>query len=485
MNELLSLSISEIVRGLRQRRFSATEIASAYLEQCEKLKHLNAYIKVCSDAILKEAENMDKLTPGSGDLIGVPLAIKDILVTRGIATTCGSKMLENFIPPYDATVWKRLKDAGALLLGKTNMDEFAMGSSNENSFFGPVLNPWDNNCVSGGSSGGSACAVAARMAPAALGSDTGGSVRQPASFCGIVGFKPTYGRISRYGLIAFASSLDQVGIFTRNIDDCICLYKLIAGYDPYDSTSVDKPVGSVNIIPDARLDGLRIGIPAEYFTPALNNEIKEVVNQALEALSAQGAELVEISLPHTEYAVATYYIISPAEASSNLSRYDGVRYGHRAGSIKSLEELYKKSRSEGFGPEVKRRILIGNYVLSAGYYDAYYRKAQKVRRLIAEDFANAFENKCDIIATPTTPSVAFKIGEKTSDPLQMYLNDIFTVPASLAGLPAISIPCGFSGDNMPVGLQLIANAWDEERLLQTAAVYQRVTEWHRRVPNGL
>jgi aspartyl-tRNA(Asn)/glutamyl-tRNA(Gln) amidotransferase subunit A len=412
------------------------------------------------------------------------LAIKDTLTTKGIRTTCASKILENFIPPYTATSVAKLSSLGIVNLGKTNMDEFAMGSSNENSAFGSVKNPWNKDCVPGGSSGGSAAAVAGRLAPAALGTDTGGSVRQPASFCNLVGVKPTYGRVSRYGLIAYASSLDSVGVFSSKVIDSATILEAMAGKDPLDATSVEVPVPNFTATINNGIKGLRIGVPDEYFIAGINPEVEKLVRTAIAQLEELGAKIVRISLPSTKLAVAAYYIVAGAEASSNLARFDGIRYGHRANNASDLVDVYKKSRSEGFGEEVQRRILIGAYVLSTGYYDAYYIHAQKIRSLIANEFKEAFTTKCDLIACPTAPTTAFKLNEKIDDPVSMYLNDVFTIPVNMAGLPGISIPCGFDSKNLPVGLQLIGKAWDEETLFRVAQSYESSSEWHKRVPNS-
>jgi len=413
-------------------------------------------------------------------LTGVPIALKDIFVTRNVPTTCASKILTNFVPPYDGTAVRKIKESGAVILGKTNMDEFAMGSSTENSAFGVTRNPWNTERVPGGSSGGSASAVAADQCIAALGTDTGGSIRQPAACCGIVGLKPTYGRVSRYGVIAFASSLDQVGPMTKDVTDCALMLEAIAGKDPRDSTSVDVPVPVYTGRLNGGVKGLRVGMPKEYFIPGMQAEVEQSVKDAIGLLEKDGVEVVEVSLPHSEYAVAVYYIIATAEASSNLARYDGMRYGYRA-SAKDLTETYMKTRQEGFGPEVKRRIMLGTYALSAGYYDAYYLKAQKVRTLIKRDFDEAFQ-KCDVIVTPTTPTTAFKIGEKTQDPLQMYLSDIFTISVNLAGLPGLSLPCGFDGNGLPIGMQIIGRHFDEATMLRVAYAYEQATEWHLKKP---
>jgi aspartyl-tRNA(Asn)/glutamyl-tRNA(Gln) amidotransferase subunit A len=404
-----------------------------------------------------------------------------VICTKGFRTTCASRILENFVPPYDATVTERLHKAGAILLGKTNMDEFAMGSSSENSAFFPTRNPWDTERVPGGSSGGSAAAVAADLCAGSLGSDTGGSIRQPASFCGVIGLKPTYGRVSRFGLVAFASSLDQIGPFAKDVEDAAILLQAIAGHDPRDSTSVDQPVPDYRLAMKRSIKGLRLGIPREYFIDGIEPDVAVAVQQAIATLKELGAEIVEISLPHTEYGVAAYYIIAPAEASSNLARFDGVKYGLRAPDSKDLMTMYCQTRSRGFGMEVKRRIMLGTYVLSAGYYDAYYRKASQVRTLIRQDFLQAFEH-CDAIVTPVTPIPPFKIGEKTDDPLQMYLSDIFTLPASLAGIPGISIPCGFSAGNLPVGLQILGPHFREDLILQIAHQFEQATPHHKAKP---
>jgi len=480
MQDFSSLSLTELKDGLEKKKFSSKELTRALLDRSSKLKDLNCYIELCEDSALKEADAADiQIAKGKkGPLLGIPVAVKDVILTKNIKTTCASKILGNFIPPYDATVTTKLKEAGAVIIGKTNMDEFAMGSSTENSAFGPTKNPWDKARVPGGSSGGSAAAVAARLAPVALGTDTGGSIRQPASLCGIVGLKPTYGRVSRYGVVAYASSLDQVGAFARTAKDCATMTQILSGQDVNDSTSVDQAVPDFSAEIEKDIKGLRIGIPKEYFISGVNAEVSSAVKKALDVLKGMGAELVEVSLPHTELAVPCYYILAPAEASSNLARYDGIRYGHRAKNAENLFDLYCRSRSEGFGSEVKRRIMIGTYVLSSGYFDAYYLHAQKVRTLIAKDFKNVFANDCDVIASPTAPTTAFKIAEKASDPIEMYLNDIFTIPVNLAGLPGMSIPCGFDSQKLPIGLQLVGNAWDESTLLRVANNYQKATDWH-------
>lgn len=484
MTDLAALSISAIREGLQSKQFSCVEVTKASLDKASRLASLNCFIEVSTESALKEAEQVDSLLKAGkqGPLLGVPVGIKDVICTKGIRTTAGSKILHNFIPPYDATVVRKLKTAGAVSIGKLNMDEFAMGSSNENSAYGPVQNPWNPEYVPGGSSGGSAAAVAAGICPITLGTDTGGSIRQPASFCGIVGLKPTYGRVSRYGVIAYASSLDQVGGFARNVRDCALVTQAICGVDPNDATSVNQPVPNFEESLGKSIKGLRIGIPKEYFVAGLDADIKQSLQTALKTLEGLGAIPVEVSLPHTELAVSVYYILAPAEASSNLARFDGIRYGHRAEGQLDLKTLYAKSRSEGFGKEVQRRILVGTYVLSSGYYDAYYLKAQKVRSLIVKDFQDAFQNHCDLIVAPTTPAAPFKIGEKVSNPLQMYLNDIFTIPVNLAGLPGMSIPCGFTSHGLPIGLQLIGKPWDEATLFQVASAYESETNWHTQQP---
>ena len=480
-----TLTIAELSTGLRARRFSSVELTRALLERIARFNpHLNAFLTVTAEEALAAAQRADQeLQAGrGGSLTGVPIAHKDIFCTRGIRTSCGSKMLDNFVSPYDATVVARLKQAGTVLVGKTNMDEFAMGSSNETSFYGPVRNPWDAKRVPGGSSGGSAAAVAARLVPAATGTDTGGSIRQPAALTGIVGFKPTYGRVSRYGMIAFASSLDQGGVLALTAHDAAILLGAIAGFDPRDSTSVEVPVPDYVAALDAPLKGLRIGLLKEFFDEGLEQQYGERVRGALEVFKSLGAELREVSLPALPLSVPTYYVVAPAECSSNLSRFDGVRFGHRCQNPRDLLDLYMRTRGEGFGAEVKRRIMTGTYVLSAGYYDAYYLKAQKVRQLISDDFRRAFE-QVDVLMGPTSPTAAFEIGAKTDDPITMYLNDIYTIGANLAGLPAVSVPCGFVGE-LPVGLQIIGPVFSEAKLLNAAHQYQKETDWHRRLPRG-
>lgn len=485
MTELHHLSLAELGEGLRARRFSSVELTRHFLDRIERLNPaLNAFITVTAEAALAAAEQADRqLAAGEGGaLTGVPLAHKDIFCTDGILTTCASRMLSNFVAPYDATVVERLSRAGVVMLGKANMDEFAMGSSNETSWYGPVRNPWDLDKVPGGSSGGSAAAVAARLVPAATGTDTGGSIRQPAALTSLTGMKPTYGRVSRYGMIAFASSLDQAGTLTRSAHDAALLLSQMAGFDPLDSTSVDTPVPDYVGLLARPLAGLRIGLLKEFFGRGLDEEIERRVREALEVYRGLGAQIVDVSLPNLPLSVPAYYVVAPAECSSNLSRFDGVRFGHRCNDPVDLLDLYKRSRAEGFGDEVKRRIMTGTYVLSAGYYDAYYLRAQKVRRLIADDFARAF-GQVDVLMGPTTPSPAFDIGAKSDDPVTMYLNDIYTSGANLAGLPAMSIPCGFQ-DGLPVGLQIVGPHFAEARLLNVAHVYQRETQWHERIPKG-
>lgn len=484
MAAITDLSLTDLRAGLDSRELSSEEITNSYLDQIEKYKNLNAFISVFADEARASALSADaRITKGEkGPLLGIPVAIKDNIVLKGSLTTCGSKMLENFIPPYESTVGAKLKSAGSVFLGKTNMDEFGMGSSTENSNFKPTKNPWNAERVPGGSSGGSATAVSAGLAPIALGSDTGGSVRQPSSFCGVFGLKPTYGRVSRYGLVAFASSLDQIGIIAQNSLDAAVMAEGIFGHDAMDSTSVDREVPELTASIEEGVEGLRIGIPKEYFSEGIDQEVDAAVKAAAAELEKLGAKIVEVSLPHTSAAVPTYYILAPAEASSNLSRYDGIRYGHRTESPGNLQDLYMKTRSEGFGSEVTRRVLIGTYVLSSGYYDAYYLRAQKVRRLIQEDFQKVFAKSCDVLITPTAPTTAFKLGEKVDDPLKMYANDICTIPLSLAGLPAVSLPCGFDKQGLPIGMQIIGNAWEEARLLQVSKAYEKVSSWNEKTP---
>ena len=480
----MNKTIYEIIETLRKKEISAKELTKSYIEVIEKTdEKLNSFVTRSFESALKDAEVADeKIAKGEGGVLtGVPLAIKDIFITKGVRTTCGSKILENYVPPYDGTVVKKIKNAGANLLGKLNMDEFAMGSSNEHSAFGPVKNPWNLDYTPGGSSGGSAAAVAAGLTPASLGTDTGGSIRQPASFCGIVGIKPTYGRVSRFGVIAFASSLDQVGPMTLDVRDAAILLRTIAGHDKNDSTSINVPVPEYEKALTGNVKGLTIGIPKEYFGTGSDDEVEKAVIAASKEYEKLGVKLKSISLPHTKYAVPCYYIIAPAEASANLARYDGIRYGHRTKDAKELDEVFRKSRTEGFGPEVALRIVVGTYVLSAGYYDAYYLKAQKVRTLIKNDFDEAFKT-CDAILAPTGPTAAFKIGEKIDDPVKMYLNDIFTIPVNLVGLPAISIPCGVAKSGLPIGMQLIGKPLDEAGILNIAYAYEKETDWHKKVP---
>ena len=476
-------SVAELSKTLRKGQVTAVQLVEQVLDSIDATADTyNAFISVDRGAALRAAARADRQLAEGDDrpLLGVPFAHKDIFCTRGIATTCGSRILEHFQAPYDATVHERLLAAGAIMVGKTNMDEFAMGSSTENSYFGPTRNPWDRKRVPGGSSGGSAAAVAAGLVPLATGTDTGGSVRQPAALCGVTGIKPTYGRVSRYGMVAFASSLDQAGVFAHRAEDCALLLQTIAGFDPRDSTSVDRAVDDYVSHLDEPLNGLRIGVPRQYFEAGVDDEVASAVNAALAELERAGAKLIDVDLPNAGLGVSAYYIVAPSEASSNLSRYDGVRYGYRCDAPKDLEDLYRRSRSEGFGDEVKRRILVGTYALSAGYYDAYYLKAQKVRRLIADDFHRAFAD-VDVIASPTSPTVAFPLGEKSGDPIAMYLADVNTVGVNLAGLPGISVPAGFAG-GLPVGLQLIGRYFDEGRLLNVAHRYQARTDWHRAAP---
>lgn len=478
-------TMAELAKALASKELSSVELTKHYLNRVKKFNsQLNCFITVTEEYALKQAEKADELRKQgkAHPLTGIPVAQKDIFCTDGIKTSCGSKMLDNFIAPYDATVIKHFNDAHMVLLGKTNMDEFAMGSSNENSYYGPVKNPWNTDYVSGGSSGGSAAAVAAAIAPAATGTDTGGSIRQPAAFCGITGLKPTYGRVSRYGMIAFASSLDQGGPFAKSAEDVAMLMNVMAGFDERDSTSVNEPVPDYTADLNKPIKKLRIGLPKEYFSNELNPAIAKAIQEAIKVLEKQGAVFKEISLPNSKLSVSAYYVIAPAECSSNLARYDGVRYGYRCKDPIDLEDLYKRSRSEGFGAEVKRRIMIGTYVLSAGYYDAFYLKAQQIRRLIQEDFNNAFK-EVDVILSPTTPTTAFKIGEKISDPVAMYLSDIYTIAVNLAGLPGISIPVGFV-DHLPIGMQLVGNLFAEKTLLNVAHQYQLATDWHTKIPEG-
>jgi len=482
---MIQAGLKELSAALAAKRVSAVELANLFLERIERLNpQLNAFITLDREQTLAMARDADgrRAQGETGPLLGIPLAHKDIFCTRGWLTTCGSKMLANFVSPYDAHVVERLKAAGMVTLGKLNMDEFAMGSSNETSYYGPVRNPWDVQRVPGGSSGGSAAAVAARLTPVATGTDTGGSIRQPAALCGLTGLKPTYGVVSRYGMIAFASSLDQAGPMARSAEDCAWMLSAMAGFDERDSTSLERPAEDYARNLDQPLAGLRIGLPREFFGPGMDDDVRAAVESALDQYRKLGATTVEVSLPNSGLSVPAYYVIAPAEASSNLSRFDGVRYGHRAAEYGDLADMYCRSRAEGFGAEVKRRILIGTYVLSHGYYDAYYLQAQKIRRLIANDFTEAYK-ACDVIMGPTAPSVAFRFGEKSADPVQMYLSDIYTIAVNLAGLPGMSIPCGTGRDGMPVGLQLIGNWFDEARMLNVAHQYQQATDWHLKSPD--
>jgi len=481
---LTDLTIHELGARFRQNNATPTEAAREYLDRIAALDpKVKAYLTVTAEAGLARAAEADarfKTGAPLGPLDGVPLGLKDVLCTRGVRTTAGSKILEGFVPPYDATVVARLARAGAVILGKLNMDEFAMGSSTENSGYFTTRNPWDLSRVPGGSSGGSAAAVAADLAAATLGTDTGGSIRQPAAFCGTVGLKPTYGRVSRFGLIAFASSLDQIGPFAKDVEDAALMLQAIAGHDPMDSTSAAVPVPDYAAGLGQGVEGLKVGIPAEYFIEGLDPEVETAVRAAIEILKGLGAKTESVSLPHTEYGLAAYYVIGPAEASSNLARYDGVKYGLRVPGARDLIDMYSRTRGAGFGAEVKRRVMLGTYALSAGYYDAYYGKAQKVRTLVQRDFQKAFE-RVDVIVAPTTPSAAFRTGEK-EDPLSMYLNDVFTIPVNLAGLPGVSVPAGFTKGGLPVGLQVIGKAFDEAAVLRTAKAYEGATEWHKRKP---
>jgi aspartyl-tRNA(Asn)/glutamyl-tRNA(Gln) amidotransferase subunit A len=484
---MINASLKQLSQALAGKQISSVELTQLFLERIERLNPLfNAFITVDAEKSLAAARSADaRIAAGDGGLLtGIPIAQKDIFCAEGWPTTCGSKMLANFVAPYDATVIRKMeRDSGLVSLGKTNMDEFAMGSSNETSFFGPVRNPWDSERVPGGSSGGSAAAVAARLAPAATGTDTGGSIRQPAALCNLTGLKPTYGVVSRYGMIAFASSLDQAGPMAASAEDCALLLNSMAGFDERDSTSLERPPEDYSRDLEQPLNGLRIGLPKEFFGPGCAAEVMAAVQLALAEYKKLGATLVDVSLPNSHLSVPAYYVIAPAEASSNLSRFDGVRYGFRAADYGNLDEMYMKTRAQGFGAEVKRRIMIGAYVLSHGYYDAYYLQAQRIRRLIANDFVEAFKH-CDVIIGPTSPSTAFKLGEKAADPVQMYLSDIYTIAVNLAGLPGMSLPCGFVG-GLPVGLQLIGNYFAEGQLLNVAHQYQQVSAWHQQRPAGL
>ena len=479
-------TLAELAEGLRKGDFSSVELTGAWLERIktEDGKY-NSYISVTEEQALEQAKAADAAIAAgtAGAFTGLPIAHKDLFCTQGVRTSCGSKMLDNFTSPYDATVVAKFKQAGAVMLGKTNMDEFAMGSSNESSFYGPARNPWNTDCVPGGSSGGSGAAVAARLAPAATGSDTGGSIRQPAALCGITGLKPTYGRVSRYGMVAFASSLDQGGPMAHTAEDCAMMLNVMAGFDPMDSTCLDREVPDYTATLNEPLAGLKIGLPKEYFSETLDPQIAERVKAAVAEFEKLGATVKEVSLPNTELCIPSYYIIAPAEASSNLSRFDGVRYGYRCEDPKDLEDLYKRTRGEGFGAEVKRRIMVGTYALCAGYYDAYYNKAQQIRRLIQQDFIRVLED-VDVIMGPTTPHPAFKIGEKSNDPVSMYMEDIYTLSLNLAGLPGMSVPCG-QVNGLPVGLQIIGNYFAESKLLNVAHQFQQATDWHQQAPAGI
>lgn len=482
--ELYKLTIRELRGKLKRREISAKELTLEYLKRIENVEGgVHSFITLIKDDAIRQAEDAEKriINGDNLPLLGIPLAIKDLICIKGVRNTCGSKILSNYIPPYDATVIKKLRESGAVFLGKLNMDEFAMGSSTETSHFGVTRNPWDLKTIPGGSSGGSAAAVAADECAGSLGSDTGGSIRQPAAMCGVVGLKPTYGRVSRFGLVAFASSLDQIGPITKDVTDTAILMNIISGKDPLDSTSADVPVPNFtkSLINNAK--GLKIGIPKEYFVEGMDVEVEKSVKDAIELFKRFGAEIKDVSLPHADYAISTYYVIAPAEASSNLARYDGVKYGYRTNNRENLLGMYKKTRQDGFGAEVKRRIMLGTYALSSGYYDAYYLKAQKVRTLIKRDFDEAFKI-CDVLLTPTAPTPAFKIGEKFDNPIQMYLSDIFTISINLAGIPAISIPCGFSNKGLPIGLQLMGRHFDEETLIKAAYTFEQNTNYHIKNP---
>ena len=483
--KLYELTIHEASRLLRGKKISSQELTRAVLERIESVEEkIGAYITVAVETAIKQAELADReISRGNISLLtGIPVAVKDLICTKGLRTTCASRILENFTPQYDAFVIKKLKKAGAVIVGKTNMDEFAMGSSTENSGVKTTRNPWDLTCIPGGSSGGSAAAVAADMCLGSLGSDTGGSIRQPASHCGVVGMKPTYGRVSRFGLVAFASSLDQIGPLAKDVTDCALIMNAIAGYDPTDSTSVPEDVPDYTLFSNKGLSGMTIGIPMEYNAEqGLDQDVSSAVKNAVKVIEGLGAKCVEVTLPHTKYAVAAYYVIAPSEASSNLARYDGVKYGFRDKEKNSLIDMYRSTRSKGFGPEVQRRIILGTYSLSSGYYDAYYKKASQVRTLIMEDFKNAFKS-CDLILSPVAPTPAFKTGEKTDDPLTMYLSDIFTLSANLAGIPGISVPCGFSSTGLPIGLHLIGRHFEEKKLFTAAYNFEQATDFHKKKP---
>jgi aspartyl-tRNA(Asn)/glutamyl-tRNA(Gln) amidotransferase subunit A len=487
MSDLINASLSELSAALTAKQVSSVELSTLFLDRIEKLNpQINAFVTVDRARTLAQAAEMDarRAKGETGPLLGIPFGHKDIFCTEGWLTTCGSKMLSNFISPYDATVVTKLKQAGVVTLGKLNMDEFAMGSSNETSYFGPVKNPWDVKRVPGGSSGGSAAAIAARLAPAVTGTDTGGSIRQPAALCGLTGLKPTYGVCSRYGMIAFASSLDQAGPMAKSAEDCALMLNAMAGFDERDSTSLQRETEDYTRDLNKPLNGLRIGLPKEFFGEGMSADVRAKVEEALDQYRKLGAVTVEVSLPNSGLSVPAYYVIAPAEASSNLSRFDGVRYGYRAPDYGNLDDMYAKTRAQGFGPEVKRRILIGTYVLSHGYYDAYYLQAQKIRRLIAADFVEAFK-VCDVIMGPASPDTAFAFGEKSGDPVKMYLSDIYTISTNLAGLPGMSVPCGFGDHHLPVGLQIIGNYFEEAKMLNVAHQYQLATDWHKQMPEGV
>ncbi len=479
--DLFRWTIHQAAEAFREGRCTPADLMASVNGRIQVVEDkIHAYVSVAGDGAVQEAGSLRRVSDPS-PLWGVPMALKDNLATRGMRTTCASRMLEDFSPPYDATVVSRLKGAGALFSGKTNLDEFAMGSSTETSHVGATRNPWDPTRIPGGSSGGSAAAVAADTCLAALGSDTGGSIRQPASHCGIVGLKPTYGRVSRFGLVAFASSLDQIGPLTKDVTDAAIVLKAIAGHDPRDSTSVDVPVPDYPALLNGEVQDMRIGVPREYLQAGIQPEVRQAIRSALDLLAGAGASIREVSLPHTDYAISAYYILATAEASSNLARYDGVKYGYRAEPVEDLVEMYRRSRAEGFGSEVKRRIMLGTYALSSGYYDAYYRKAQQVRTLIMHDFEAAFDT-CDVLLAPTCPTTAFRIGEKVNDPLQMYLSDIYTISVNLAGIPGISIPCGLDDQGLPIGLQILGKHFDEATVLNVAYAFEQRTDWHRKRP---
>ncbi len=478
-------NVLEHSQALKNKEYSSVELTRALLEKSQSCADLNAFITLTSELALEQARRADQLIHKgeAGPLTGIPLVHKDLFCTKGVRTTCGSRILDNFISPYDATVVEKLKQAGMVMLGKVNMDEFAMGSSTENSYYGPTRNPWNLECVPGGSSGGSAASVAARLAPVATATDTGGSIRQPAALCGLSGIKPSYGRVSRYGMVAFASSLDQGGVMAQTSEDCAHVLQAMSGFDENDSTSINQPVPDLIEPLSNSMSGMVIGLPKEFFTDGVNEEVAQAIRESISVLERLGAKTVDVDLTNSAAGIPCYYVLAPAEASSNLARFDGVRYGHRASEYTGINEMYEATRTEGFGPEVKRRLLIGAYVLSVGYFEAYYLKAQKLRRLIADDFSRAFE-KCDVILGPTTPTTAFPIGLKTDDPVQMYLNDIFTNSANLAGLPAMSIPAGFDRQGLPIGLHLIGKYLDEATILNVAHQYQLNTDWHQRIPAG-